>query len=248
MILKQTLSRALTTAGVAAALSAFVVTDASGATLPTVTTATGSAYGVKAAGAATALTLGIVPVNLAETPSVSTTNSALASTKTLVSAYVPTLCSLFTPTCVVNAHAAKVSTKNVAGATGSSVSSADVADISLLFDLLNLKGVHADCRADKAGLTMSGSAAVAPSLSLLATLPVPLALPSTSTPDPNTVVVLGTDTVSVGTLTLNEQVNTGTATKNAGEVNAVHLKIPAGSPLSLTGLDVIVGHAACSAA
>src|SRR5207253_657804 len=107
---KMLLPRALATAGVLAAMSTLVVTDAIGATLPTVTTATGNAYGVKAAGAITALSLGIVPVNVPETPTVSTTNSVLTSTKTLASAYVPLACAFFTATCVVNSHGAKVST------------------------------------------------------------------------------------------------------------------------------------------
>lgn len=242
------LRRGLAVASCLAALSGVVlVQPATGATLPTVTTASGSAYGIKASGAFTALTLALVPVNVPETPTVATTNSSLTSTKTLASAYVPTLCSLFTPTCVVNAHVARVSTRNAAGATGSSVASSDLADVSLLFDLLKLKAVHAECKADKAGLTMAGGALVVPSLPL-ALVPTDVALPDTSAPAPNTVIPLGSGTTVVGTLTLNEQIDTSTATRNSGEVNAVHLNLPPGSALSLTGLDVIVGHAACSAA
>ena len=242
------LARAVGTAALATAMSAFAIGSALGATLPTVTTASGNAYGIKAAGAVTALTLAAVPVNVPETPLVSTTNSLLTSSRTLASTYVPTVCALFTPSCAVELHGAKVSTRNVPGSSGSSVSSADVADIGLLFGLLNLKAVHADCRADKAGLTMSGSAIVTSSLALLGALGLPIDTPSTSAPDPNTVLNIGTDTLTVATITLNEQVNTSTATRNSGEVNAVHLRVPAGSPLSLTGFDVIVGHAACSAA
>ncbi len=245
---RTTLRRALATAGVAAVTCLFVATDAVAATLPTVTTATGNAYGIKASGNVTALTLGLVPLNVPETPSVSTSNSPLTSTKTLASSYVPLACVLFTPTCAINAHATKVTTRNASGGNGSSVSSADLGDISLLFDLVNLKSVHADCRADKAGLTLSGSAVITPTLSLLALLAPGVALPSTSLPKANTVIPIGTGALAIATLTLNEQVDSSTGSRNSGEVNAVHLKVPAGSPLSLTGVDVVVGHAGCSAA
>ncbi|MGH9189838.1 MAG: choice-of-anchor P family protein [Acidimicrobiales bacterium] len=230
-----------------AALTAVIslaVTSASAATLSSVTTATGSAYGIKGSGAITAATLALVPINIPETPTVATTNSALASTKTVASVYVPTLCAFFTPTCAVNAHALKVSTKNVAGATGSSVASSDVKDASLLFDLINVKVLHAECKADKAGLTMTSSLVVAPSTP---TLPVAVPLPTSPAQAPNTIIPIGSGTTVVGTVILNEQIDTSNPTRNSGEVNAIHIKIPAGSPLSATGLDLIVGHAACSA-
>lgn len=232
------------------AIVSLAVTSASAATLSSVTTATGNAYGIKASGAVTAATLALVPVNIPETPTVSTTNTsalAPATTKTLASVYVPTLCAFFTPTCAVNAHALKVSTKNVAGATGSSVASSDVKDASLLFDLINVKVLHAECKADKAGLTMTSSVVVTPSTP---TLPVPVAipaLPATTTQAPNTTVPIGSGTTVIGTIILNEQIDTSTTTRNSGEVNAIHIIIPAGSPISATGLDLIVGHAACSA-
>ena len=234
----------LGTAAFAGITTVAAVTGASAATLTTVTTATGSAFGIKSAGAITAATLALVPVNVPETPTVTTTNSSVASTKTVASVYVPLACALFTPTCAVNAHTLKASTKNTAGASGASVSSAQLKDISLLFDLINVKALHAECRADKTGLTMSSALVVGPTPP---NLPVAVPLPASPVSQANTVIPIGSGTTVVGTVTLNEQIDTSTATKNSGEVNAIHINLPAGSALSLTGLDVIVGHAACSA-
>lgn len=246
------LTRALAASGLGAGITALTITAAVGATLTTVGTATGNAYVVKAAGNVTVLTLALAPVNIPETPSVSTTNTALTSTKTAASLYVPTACVLLTATCAVNVQGLTASTRNTNGASGASVASADAATASLVFGLVNLSAVHAACKADKNGLTMASWLATTPAL---ATLPIPpgtvppdVSVPDTSTlPAPNTVVAVTAAGIVVGTLTLNEQVNTSTGTRNSGEVNAVHLQLPPGSLLSATGLDVIVGHAACSA-
>ena len=222
------------------------VTGANAATLSSITTATGSAYGIKGSGIVTvAGTLAAVPVNIPETPTVTSTNSTTTQNKTLASAYVPSLCAFLTPTCVVNTHVVKATTRNAnTGSTPGSTSSATAADVSLLFDLVKAKAIHAECAADKTGLTMSSGLVVLPSTT---TVPVSAPLPIGSVPAANTVVPIGSGTTVVGTITLNEQINTSTATQNSGEVNAIHISLPAGSLLSATGVDVIVGHAACSA-
>jgi hypothetical protein len=125
------------------------------------------------------------------------------------------------------------------GSVQSSQFTADVHDVNLLAGLITATEVKAVSTTsnDATGLHVSSVGSTFVDLVVGGTA-------ITGTPAPNTVLTLSVGGQVVGTVTLNEQVQSISATKAALTVNMIHVKLTAAIPgVATAGTDIIVSHA-----
>ena len=200
-----------------------------GAALTRVNRVSGNAFGLRAQGT---LPLG-VGLNIPPQPKASLnetsrtdSNQSATDSDTLGGISIPA---------VLTVGLLNVVSTGTTGNGGSSVSTADVANLS---GLVNADAIHVECRADASGFT---GGTTTTNLNILGA-PV---FPGTFSPPANTPV---TNLLGV-TITLNEVVNNSASreqsarrTVSTGHVNGIHIE--SNGPLGV--FDIVVGHAHCS--